>query len=118
MSTLAKDARYFVDGVTKYLRQDVSPNQSLLPKVTAALHKITASARKEKVALVEAAVPLTTKEKGDIGRVLSRLLTHAVTMECKVNKDLLGGIRIIVGDWIVDTSLTAQIHAIQERLMQ
>lgn len=118
MSILAKDARYFVDGVTKYLRQDALSNQSLLPKVTAALHKITASARREKTALVESVVPLTTKEKGDIGRMLSRLLTHTVTIECKTNKELLGGFRMVVGDWVVDTSLRSQIHAMQERLTQ
>lgn len=116
MSTLASDARYFVDGVTKYLRQDATSNQSLLPKVTAALHKITASARKEKTALVESVVPLTTREKSDIGRTLSRLLTHTVTIECTTNKELLGGLRIVVGDWIVDTSLKSQIHVMQERL--
>lgn len=118
MSTLAKDARYFVDGVMKYLRQDHLSNQSLLPKVTAALHKITASARKEKTAIVESVVPLTVKERGDIVRMLSRLLTHTVTIECKTNRELLGGLRMVVGDWIVDTSLKSQIHAMQERLSQ
>lgn len=116
MTSTTRDARFFVEGVTKYLRMQ-DPPAGLLPKVNAALHKITASARREKTARVESVVALTVLEKQAIARVLSRLLTHTVTIEGKINKDLLGGLRITVGDWIVDTSLAAQIDAMNEQLL-
>lgn len=115
MTSLSKDARYFVDGVTKYLRVGGGRN-TMLPKMTAALQKITSSARTEKTAVVESAVTLTPKEKTEIVRFLSRLLTHTVTLECKTNKELIGGLRVAVGDWVVDTSLATQIRAMQEQL--
>lgn len=111
MTTLAKDARFFVEGVTKYLRGSGSGGETILPKVTAVLQKITAADRSHKTATVESAVLLTPREKGDIVRFLSRLLTHTVRIECRTNKSLIGGLRIVVGDWVVDTSLSSQIHA-------
>lgn len=116
MNSQGRDARFFVEGLTKYLRRGEAA-ASLLPKVTSALHKITASARRETTARVESVVSLTAAEKQTIARVLSRLLSHTVTIEGKINKDLLGGLRMSVGDWIVDTSLVAQIDAMKEQLI-
>lgn len=90
----------------------------MLPKVTAALHKITTSARAEKIAKVESSVTLTSKEKLEISKFLSRLLAHEVTIVCKINRELVGGLRIAVGDWIVDTSIVTQIAAMQELLIK
>lgn len=115
MTTITRDARFFVDGVAKYLKTGGS-NGVLLPKVTAALHKITSSASAGKTATVETVVVLTGPEKLQLGRFLSRLLSHAVTLECRVNKNLIGGIRVTVGDWVVDTSVATQIRAMQEAL--
>jgi len=117
MTSLSKDARLFVDGVTKYLRGSGGAG-TMLPKVTAALHKITTSARSGKVAKVESSVMLTSKEKSDISRFLSRLLTREATLQCSINKELIGGLRIGVGDWVVDTSIATQITAMQELLIQ
>ncbi|MBI4066343.1 F0F1 ATP synthase subunit delta [Candidatus Gottesmanbacteria bacterium] len=117
MSSLAKDARYFVDGVTKYLRRQ-GTSDAMLPKVSAVLHKISSSARTEKTARVESVVVLSPKEKTEISRLLSRLLTHTVTIECTINKELIGGLRIQVGDWIVDTSLSSQVRTMIDQLTQ
>lgn len=115
MTSLTRDARFFVDGVTKYLRGSKDTG-SMLPKVTAALHKITSSARAEKTAKVESTVPLGPKEKSEIRMFLARLLDHEVTIECSIRKELVGGLRIAVGDWVVDTSIATQIALMQEQL--
>lgn len=117
MTSLSKDARFFVEGVTRYLRRG-GADDTMLPKVAAVFQKITSSARLQKTAIVESTVVLTAKEKMEIGRFLSRLLAHTVTIKCKINKELIAGLRIAVGDWIVDTSIATQIHAMQEQLIQ
>ncbi len=116
MTTLTKDARYFVEGVTKYLRAD--HGDAVLPKVTAALHRITASAQRGKTAAVESAAPLNHREKADVSRFLAGLLGHTVRLEYRVNRELLGGFRIVVGDWVVDTSLLYQLHAMTQMLVK
>ncbi|MDP1722925.1 MAG: F0F1 ATP synthase subunit delta [Candidatus Gottesmanbacteria bacterium] len=115
MTSIARDARFFVDGVAKYLKTGGSGGV-LLPRVTAALHKISSSASAGKTATVESVVRLTGMEKAQLGRFLSRLLTHTVSLECRTNKNLIGGIRVTVGDWVVDTSIATQIRAMQEAL--
>lgn len=115
--SLTRDARFFVDGVTKYLRQ-AGTSDAMLPKVTAVLHKITSSARAEKLARVESSVALNSKEKSEISHFLSRLLSREATLQCTINKELIGGLRIAVGDWIVDTSIATQISAMQELLIK
>ncbi|MEK7544288.1 MAG: F0F1 ATP synthase subunit delta [Patescibacteria group bacterium] len=115
MTNLTKDARFFVDGVTKYIRRGGMGN-TMLPKVTAALKKISSSSGQQTAAIVESAVGLTSKERAELSRFLSRLLTHTVTIECRREKALIGGIRVTVGDWVVDTSIATQIAAMQEEL--
>lgn len=113
--SLTRDARFFVDGVTKYLSGSGGAG-TMLPKVTAVLHKITESATVGKLARVESSVALTSKEKSDISRFLSRLLSREATLQCTINKELIAGLRITVGDWVVDTSVATQISAMQEML--
>lgn len=115
MTSLAKDARFFVDGVTKYLRHG-GADETMLPRVAAVFQKITSSAKIQKNAIVESVVALTAKEKEEISRFLSRLLAHTVTLQCATNKDVIGGLRIQVGDWIVDTTVRGQIEAMKEQL--
>lgn len=113
--SLTRDARFFVDGVTKYLRGSGGAG-TMLPNVTAVLHKITSSERAGKLARVESSVALTSKEKSDINRFLSRLLSREATLQCTINKELIAGLRITVGDWVVDTSVATQISTMQEML--
>ncbi len=115
MTSITKDARFFVDGVAKYLKTGGSGGV-LLPKVTAALHKITSGASAGKTAMVESVVVLSGAEKSQLSRFLSRLLTHTVLLECRTNKNLIGGIRVTVGDWVVDTSIATQLRTMQEVL--
>lgn len=116
MTTSIRDARLFVDGVTKYLRGK-GTDGTIIPRVTAALHRISSAAKREKTAVVESVVSLTTTEKADVVRFLSRLLTHAVTLECRINKEHIGGLRIEVGDWVVDTTVRSHIETMKEQLL-
>lgn len=108
MTRLTRDARFFLDGVTKYLRSS-NTGRSMLPRVSDAFERMTDSAKREKTAIVQSAVTLTDREKDEVSRFLSRLLTHPVTVQCALNRDLIGGMRIQIGDWVVDTSILRQI---------
>ena len=114
---LNKDARGFVDEVVTYIRGD-RRSKSSLPKVQMLLGKVTAQAKKEKLARVESSVTLTPDEKKAIQHMLERLIGHEVQLECTVTPDVIGGLRIQVADWIVDTTLTTQLTQLSGLLTQ
>ncbi len=116
MSTHTQEAYNFVQGIASYLRAD-GGHASAVGKVRTLLTKVTAKARRGKVATVESSVVLTQKERQAIERLLSRLMDHAITLDCRLNHDLLGGLRIGVGDWVVDTTMRAQIDDLAAQLI-
>ena len=113
---LTKDARGFVDGVVTYLRED-KKTRDVAPKVQTLLSKVSAAARKQKVAHVTASVELTSKETDKLAGVLAKFLGHEVDVETTVDASLLGGFRINVGDWVVDTSLATSVDALGQSLL-
>ncbi len=115
--SLSKDARGLVDGVVEYMRRD-GKSKSTLPKVAAFLGKVTESARKEKTAHIKTAIALTPKEETALSSVLAEVLGHDVVLECSVDSALIAGLRIQVGDWIVDTSLKSQLEEMATQLQQ
>jgi ATP synthase F1 delta subunit len=108
---LNTDAKNFVAGIVGYIRKGRA-GSSAVPKITKLLKRVTVRARTEGVAHVESAVALTPEEKSSLAKALERVLGHTVTLECKVAPDLVGGFRVSVGDWIVDTSWDEQLHNI------
>lgn len=110
MKQLSVDARAFVDGVTSYIEHEEKAS-SLLPRVTDLFQKVTNQTKKQSTATVVSAILLTTNEKEQIGSFLQKLLGHDVTIEVVLDPSLIGGIRMQVGDWVVDTSLATQIDS-------
>ena len=97
MKPLQHDAKDFVEGVTKYLR-DESNQPSILPKVTALFHKVSAQSRKNQMAHVESSVALTPQEKQRVNRIVGTLVDHPVSWSWRVNPHLIGGMKISVDD--------------------
>lgn len=116
MKPLQHDAKNFIDGVTKYLR-DQSNQPSLLPKVTALFHKVSEQSRNSQMAQVESSVSLTVQEKQHINRIVNTLVDHPVTWSWLVNPHLIGGIKISVDDWVVDTSLLYELEEMAASLI-
>lgn len=116
MAALHKDARFFVDGIATYLRREGKLGDTVIPRMTALFNKVTSSAKGQKIAHVESAVSLTSGEKQKISLLLSRLLGHDVELDCSVDTGAIGGFKIQVGDWVVDTTVRGQIDALKNSL--
>ena len=116
MKTLSKDARGFVDSVAGYIRSDKRGKQ-LLPRVQSLFTKVTASARKERLARVETAVTLTAAEKNSVTRILGQILDHDVDCTFVVDREVIGGLKIQVADWVIDTSLVSELGALGKTLI-
>lgn len=107
--SLTKDAKGFIDGVVSYLSSDKS-GPTVMPRVTSLASKVSAQAKKERFAKVSSVVRLTSDEKKHIDLVLTKLLGHGVEIETVIDAHLVGGLRIQVADWILDTSIDRQLQ--------
>jgi len=116
MKTLSRDARGFIDGVTQYLRSDAR-GKEVLPKVQTLFSRVTTAAKKERTASVATSIGLTESEKKAVSDMLAHILGHEV--ECRFVQDnaVLGGMKVTVADWVVDTSLASQLTSMAESLL-
>lgn len=65
--------------------------------------------------IVESTIPLSKKQKDIIKRKLSLHFT-ITNSEFKLNPQLLGGLRIKVGDHIYDASIRSRIYQVKEAI--
>ena len=116
MKGITKEARGFVSGVMGYLKGERKA-KSMMPKMQKLLSKVTEQARVARTATVMSAVKLTKAEEAKVGKFLGTLVGHSVSIRTEVHEDLLGGVRIQVADWIIDTSIKTQIQTIGRLLL-
>lgn len=112
---LTKDARQFIDGVTRIIRQD-HVAAFVSPKMEALFDKVASHARGETHAQVESVVSLTEAERVTIAQKLKAIFQKDIELECVVSPDMIGGIIIKVGDWIFDSSLRSQLQSLARSL--
>lgn len=115
MSTLTSDARGFVTSVVKYLEDDGKKSGAI--RVQTLLTRVSAQAKREKSAHVVTAIALVPPERERVQHLVEKLLGHRVEVSYVVDRGVLGGIRIQVADWIVDTTLSGQIQELQVLLL-
>lgn len=109
------DAKGFIEGITQYIQKE--GKQSVMPKVTELFGKLSVQSQKETVAQVATALPMSPSEREGIERFLFRLVGHPVTLSVAVDKGLIGGMKISVGDWVVDTSLSGQLDRMAKEIL-
>jgi F-type H+-transporting ATPase subunit b len=63
---------------------------------------------------VESAYPLTKEQQTNIVRTFSALADKNVSLDSKLNKDLGSGVRIRLGDFIINNSLEALLEEIKK----
>ena len=81
----------------------------LFPSIMEAFTELLKDAQGLADAEIESAVPLENKELDEIGQSIGRVLDRTIRTSCKVNKDLLGGFVVKVGNFKVDYSLRQKL---------
>jgi len=117
MTNLSTDAKNFVNGIVDHLKKDKGGSRPI-PKVKSLLRKVSDSSWKEKTARITTAVALDQSEMDQIQHLLSNRLDKNILLNCSVNPNIIGGIRIEIGDSIIDLSYEEQLRRIQAMLMK
>lgn len=109
MKSTTHEARGFVKGVLTHLKKSTSTSSDTA-KVQTFLFKMSEKAKHEHAAVVTSAVKLNDIELSAIADALSKAAGAQIALENKINKELLGGFRIQMADWVMDTSLKGQLE--------
>lgn len=76
------------------------------------------SSADDSVARVVSAVALTSDEKATLAQKLHAILGHEVTLESVVDADVLGGLRVEVGEWVIDATVAHQLELLSKTLKE
>jgi ATP synthase F0 subunit b/ATP synthase F1 delta subunit len=72
--------------------------------------------RGEVVAHVSAAAEISDEQRNRLTEVLSRIYNHPVKVQLQIDPKLLGGVRIAVGDEVIDGTLSSRLASAENHL--
>ncbi|MEU3984688.1 F0F1 ATP synthase subunit delta [Streptomyces sp. NPDC026672] len=80
------------------------------------LSKLAADRRNRVVAVVTSAVPLSDTQKQRLGAALAKLYGHTMHLNLDVDPEVVGGIRVQVGDEVINGSLADRLEDAARRM--
>jgi F-type H+-transporting ATPase subunit delta len=109
------DVKQFVSNITRYVK-DTSGNEFALPKVQKLFETLSSRAAGERIAYITTAIELSDVDKDSIKQAVSHLIGRELSISVLVDKTVLGGIKISIGDWVYDGTLSYQLSTLSREL--
>lgn len=78
--------------------------------------QVAADRRSRLVATVTASVPLTEEQRRRLGSALARIYGHDVHLNVELDPAIVGGIRVEIGDEVIDGSVVSRLDSARRRL--
>ena len=78
--------------------------------------EVAADRRSRVVATVTAAVPLTEAQRDRLAAALHQLYGHEVHLNIEIDPELIGGVRVELGDEVIDASILSRLEEARRRL--
>jgi F-type H+-transporting ATPase subunit delta len=86
----------------------------LMVMVAANYAKMAADKRGSAKAHVRAAVALSPDAQRDLAAKLKQFIGKDIELDVKEDPELIGGITVKIGDWVLDSSLRGQLRRLKE----
>ncbi len=123
------DAVLFASG--RVLQQVIpaQANDALIDKVTERIHEMGRTemdrvealrrslAGRELAAEVTTAQELTMEQQGRLARILAALTDQNVDLQLAIDPNLVAGLRVRLGDMIIDNSVASQLNELREQVL-
>ena len=96
----------------------LADNQRLLvlPEIAGIFETLKAEAEKTINVVVDSAFELSAAQKDKIVSSLKKRMGREIKLECKINKELLGGVVIRAGDKVIDGSARTRLGEMADAL--
>jgi len=95
----------------------VAPRGRTFERIMTEYVQLAAQRRDQLVATVTASVPLTEEQRGRLGAALARIYGHDVHLNIDVAPSIVGGIRVAIGDEVIDGSVVSRLDDARRRLV-
>ena len=116
LSKLTQGRHQLVQNTVGVLRE--RHRLAVLADLPAAFRSLWMAHRGEVEGVAESAHPLDDQQMQNLAELASRLSGKRVVLTGRVRPDLLGGVRLIVGNVLYDGSLRAALQQLEQRLLQ
>ena len=105
------------DDVKRLIAALIENNRlTLLPEIAQQFELLKAKADGVLDAVVESAFPLTDEQKSELTATLSKKYGKSVRLDVRENSDLVGGVRVLIGDDVIDATVRGKLHAMAASL--
>lgn len=90
---------------------------NLLPQLSDEFSKAAAESKRENSIIITTAVSLLEEEKKDFANRINKIFLKRFTnVETKIDQSILGGIKIQIGDVLIDASIQSQLKRLKNFL--
>ncbi len=113
--TAPKESTSVVQGILGFLSDTGKTN--LLGSVAEVLDEVVDKTQQANEIIITSAVPLSRQQAEKLRRMVSRFLKRELPIVAKIDKKLLGGFSIRVGDFFLDASLANELANIKQLLL-
>ncbi len=95
----------------------VAPRGRTFDRTVELYGQVAADRRSRLVATVTASAPLTEEQRSRLSAVLRRIYGHEVHLNVQLDEDIVGGIRVEIGDEVIDGSVLSRLDEARRRLV-
>ena len=88
-----------------------------LPEIARQFRALVNSASGSSDAVVFSAFALNDTALADLAAVLERRFSRRLNLSVEINPELIGGVRVVVGDEVLDTSVKARLEQMKAALI-
>jgi F-type H+-transporting ATPase subunit delta len=95
----------------------VAPRGRTFDRTVEIYGQVAADRRSRLVATVTAGAPLTEEQRTRLAAVLRRIYGHEVHLNVQLDEHIVGGIRVEIGDEVIDGSVVSRLDEARRRLV-
>ena len=106
-----------IDGSLRLAERSVTGVHLTVTRALGEYAKIAAESRSRLVALVRSARPLADDAQSQLSDVLASQYDQPVHLNVVVDQDLIGGVRVEIGDQVIDGTIAGRLDDARRRLV-
>ncbi|EKD64259.1 MAG: hypothetical protein ACD_51C00036G0002 [uncultured bacterium] len=110
-----KESLSVVAGILGFLSE--RGKTGLLTSVAQSLDEVVDKSHKADKIIVTSAVPVSKEQMNQLRSLVNRFLNRNLPAMNKIDKELIGGFSIRVGDFFLDASLASELFEVKQLLM-